>query len=34
MPDQTTRDEKLIELLNEAYGKECQLEVALALVLR
>ena len=29
MPDQTTRDEKLIELLNEAYGKECQLEVAL-----
>jgi len=30
MPDQTTRDEKLIELLNDAYGKECQLEVALA----
>ena len=29
MPDQTTRDEKLIELLNEAYGKECQLEVVL-----
>lgn len=29
MSDQTTRDEKLIQLLNEAYGKERQLEVAL-----
>ncbi len=29
MPDQTTRDEKLVQLLNEAYGKERELEVAL-----
>ncbi len=29
MSDQTTRDEKLVQLLNEAYGKERQLEVAL-----
>jgi ferritin-like metal-binding protein YciE len=29
MPDQTTRDAKLIALLNEAYGKERQLEIAL-----
>jgi ferritin-like metal-binding protein YciE len=29
MSDQTKRDAKLVELLNEAYGKERQLEVAL-----
>ncbi len=29
MSDQTARDEKLVELLNQAYGKEKQLEVAL-----
>lgn len=30
MPDQATRDAKLVELLNEAYGKERVLETALA----
>ncbi len=29
MPDQTTREEKLVQLLNEAYAKERELEVAL-----
>lgn len=29
MPDQTTRDAKLVSLLNEAYGKERQLEITL-----
>jgi ferritin-like metal-binding protein YciE len=29
MPEQTTRNEKLVQLLNEAYGKERQLELAL-----
>ena len=29
MSDQTKRDTKLVELLNEAYGKERQLEIAL-----
>jgi ferritin-like metal-binding protein YciE len=30
IPEQTKRDSKLVEMLNEAYGKERQLEVALA----
>ena len=30
MSEQTKRDSKLVEMLNEAYGKERELEVALA----
>ena len=34
MSEQTKRDSKLVEMLNEAYGKERQLEVALGLTSR